>query len=273
MSFDACADLVRKGDPDRFRCAMVAKPHLRGRLLALYAFNLEVARAPWVTQEPLIAQMRLQFWQDAIVAIYQGETPRKHEIVLPLAQVIGEHNLPRHLFEAMISARNFDIGREPHASREAFDHYIENTSGALYELAARAFSTPETALAPVRNFGYAAGVAKLLLALPRLYAAGRDPIPTGWVPERSLIAQNIAPEPLARAVHGIADDALARLHSARAKRKLVPKAALLALLPGRDAATILGNVLKAPDKVLQLAPPSEFQQRWSLLWRVSTGLW
>jgi len=46
MSFDACAALVAKGDPDRFLSAMTAPVALRGRLLTLYAFNLEVARAP-----------------------------------------------------------------------------------------------------------------------------------------------------------------------------------------------------------------------------------
>ena len=55
MSLDACADLVNRGDPDRFRSAMLAPMPIRGDLLALYAFNLEVARAPWVTNEPMIA--------------------------------------------------------------------------------------------------------------------------------------------------------------------------------------------------------------------------
>ncbi|MFM7443344.1 MAG: squalene/phytoene synthase family protein, partial [Tabrizicola sp.] len=66
MSVDACAELVSRGDPDRFRAVMAAPAFARAQLLPLYAFNLEVARAPWVTEEPLIAEMRLQWWRDVV---------------------------------------------------------------------------------------------------------------------------------------------------------------------------------------------------------------
>ena len=44
----AVAGLVERGDPERWRSAMTAPPAARPGLMALYAFNLEVARAPWV---------------------------------------------------------------------------------------------------------------------------------------------------------------------------------------------------------------------------------
>jgi 15-cis-phytoene synthase len=273
MSFDACAELVQKGDPDRFRCAMVAPVALRGRLMAIYAFNLEVAKAPWVTQEPMIAQIRLQFWHDEIEAVFAGKTGSKHEVLGPLAQVISEANLPREPFDALINARMFEIRQEPHANRAEFDMYIHNTSGTVMEMAARALGAGDPAIPSVRDYAYAFGVAKLLQALPVLYAGGRDPIPTGWVPDFDAISKGNAPEPLVRAVTEIARDALTRLDVARRGRRLVPRSALAAVLPGRDAETILRNVLKSPNNVLRLAPLSEFQQRASLLWRASFGLW
>jgi len=70
MTFDddlvACAKLVERGDPLRFRTVMAAPLHARRVLFPLYAFNVEVSRAPWVTQEPMIAEMRLQWWRDAL---------------------------------------------------------------------------------------------------------------------------------------------------------------------------------------------------------------
>ena len=45
MSVEACAELVERGDPDRFRAIMAAPPEARAQLFPLYAFNLEVARA------------------------------------------------------------------------------------------------------------------------------------------------------------------------------------------------------------------------------------
>ena len=72
MSLQACADLVQRGDPDRFAAAMAAPVAARKVLFPLYAFNLEVARAPWVTEEPMIAEMRLQWWRDALGEIGGG---------------------------------------------------------------------------------------------------------------------------------------------------------------------------------------------------------
>ena len=58
---EAVARLVERGDPDRWRTAMTASEAARPGLLALYAFNLELARAPWVASEPLLAAIRLQY--------------------------------------------------------------------------------------------------------------------------------------------------------------------------------------------------------------------
>ena len=89
MDFDddltACAQLVERGDPDRFAAAMAAPVRARAVLFPLYAFNLEVARAPWLTQESMIAEMRLQWWRDALEEIRAGGLVRRHEVVTPLA--------------------------------------------------------------------------------------------------------------------------------------------------------------------------------------------
>ena len=79
MTLNACAELVRQGDPDRFLATMAATPEARAKLFPLYAFNLEVAKAPWVTREPMIAQMRLQWWQDIVTEVVEGKPPRAHE--------------------------------------------------------------------------------------------------------------------------------------------------------------------------------------------------
>ncbi|MBT6544979.1 MAG: squalene/phytoene synthase family protein, partial [Rhodobacteraceae bacterium] len=63
---NACAALVERGDPARFLAVMAAPVQAREVLFVLFAFNLEVARAPWVTQQPMIAEMRLQWWCDAL---------------------------------------------------------------------------------------------------------------------------------------------------------------------------------------------------------------
>ena len=103
MSLAACAELVRRGDPDRFLAAMAAPPAARNVLFPLYAFNVEVSRAPWVTPEPLIAEMRLQWWRDALAEIAAGAPVRRHEVTTPLAAVLDAEGA--RLLDALVEAR------------------------------------------------------------------------------------------------------------------------------------------------------------------------
>ncbi len=68
-----CAEQVLKGDPDRFLAAMSGTVEERKRLFPLYAFNLEVARAPYMSQEPMVALIRLQFWRDVVMGAVDGD--------------------------------------------------------------------------------------------------------------------------------------------------------------------------------------------------------
>ncbi|MCF6306250.1 MAG: squalene/phytoene synthase family protein [Rhodobacteraceae bacterium] len=217
MSF---AETVRLGDPDRYLAAMAAKPDAREKLLVLYAFNLEIARAPWASAEPMIAEMRLQWWLDAIGDIFEGRGARGHEVLAPLAALIDAHNLPREVFDNMINARQFDIYREPHADRAAFDHYVMATSGGIMGLAARVLGGDALA---VKHIAYGAGVANLLRAAPELIVRGCKPLP-----------QDIAP---------VIDTALAGLAVP------VAKTVFSAALAGWRARAVLQAARKKPEHI------------------------
>ena len=112
MTVEACAGIVQRGDADRFLATMAAPPAARLRLFPLYAFNVEVSRAPWLTAEPMIAQMRLQWWRDALDEIGAGGQVRRHEVATPLAQVLREARIPMPTLlgplQALIDARVWD---------------------------------------------------------------------------------------------------------------------------------------------------------------------
>lgn len=256
MSIEACAAQVEKGDPDRWRTAMTAPPDKRGGLMALYAFNLEIARAPWVASEEMIAQIRLRWWMDAVEEAVSGAPVRRHEIAEPLSEAIRAATLPQALFDEMIAARLTDATAEPHADGAALTRYIEHTSAHLMELAARHLGAPETALPAVRNYGYGTGVAALLRALPQLRARGRDPLPPGT--DLAALAQG----------------GLAAISEAQARRADVPAEVLPALLPGWLAAWRLRHVMAAPDAVMAGGlEVSEFRARATLLRTALTGRW
>ncbi|MEX5729243.1 phytoene synthase [Rhodovulum iodosum] len=255
MSIAACADLVRRGDPDRFLAAMAAPPGARAVLFPLYAFNLEVARAPWVTAEPLIAEMRLQWWRDALAEIAGGAPVRRHEVATPLAQAIGPDEA--RLLDALVAARRRDIAGAPFPDAAALEAYIDATSGHLVWAAARALGA-RTGEGAVRDLAQAAGMANWLLAVPELSARGHSPLPDDRAP----------------AVAALARGALARLARARAARGEIPAAAQPALLAGWRAGAILNRAATAPGRVAEgRVAESEFSRRFNILARTLSGRW
>ncbi|WP_296761894.1 squalene/phytoene synthase family protein, partial [Sediminimonas sp.] len=174
----ACADLVARGDPDRLLAVMATPPALRGRLFAIYGFNIEVARAPWVTSEPMIAEMRLQWWRDALDEIAAGGAVRRHVVATPLSAVLDAEGAA--LLDDLVAARRWDIYRDPFADLAAFEEYIARTSGNLLLVAARAVAPLDAdATQVVRETGHAMGLANWFRAIPALEAAGRRPLPDG----------------------------------------------------------------------------------------------
>lgn len=251
MTIAACAELVERGDPDRFRAAMASAPAARDVLFPLYAFNVEVARAPWVTKEAMIAEMRLQWWRDALEEIGSGKPHRKHEVVDPLA-VILDAETAAHL-DRLIAARRWDIYTDPFEDQDHFESYIAATNGALMQVAAQLLGPADPSV--IADAAYASGVANLLRAVPELEERGRKPLLDG------------RPD----AVQALAEDALSRLDRAAKNRRAISAKAAPAMMAAWAARPVLRQALRDPGKVItaSLLPGAARLARVSLLgwWR------
>jgi len=254
MSLQACAELVQRGDPDRFLSVMAAPVAARAVLFPLYAMNVEVARAPWVTQEEMIAEMRLQWWRDAVEEIAVSKPVRQHEVVTPLSGVVTPEIAGQ--LDDMIAARRWDIYRDPFEDRAAFDAHIDRTAGTLMWVAARTLGDADEGV--VRDFAWGAGLAGWLRAIPELEARGRVPLVEG------------SPE----AVRALAQEGLDRLSRARAARGKVSAAARPALLAGWQAGALLRQAAVDPGRVAEgTLGQSEARRKLTLMARAATGRW
>ena len=258
MVFDqnltACAELVQRGDPDRFMAAMASPIPARHVLFPLYALNVEVARAPWVTSETMIAEIRLQWWRDALQEIAVGSIPRRHEVVTPLAGILSREQAMQ-LSEA-IAVKRWDIYCDPFEDAAEFEQYIDQTSGTSMWITAQCLGPADEQV--VRDFAYAAGVANWLRAIPALKARGRLP----------LLHDTLD------GVKALAENALIRLGRARAARDRISAASAPALLVGWQAESVLRKVVWSPDRVdAGTLTPGEISRRLSLMARVVTGRW
>jgi phytoene/squalene synthetase len=226
---------------------MAARPAARRVLLPLYAFNVEVARAPWVTDQPLIVEMRLQWWRDALDEIAVGGPVRRHDVTDSLAGVLDAEGA--RLLDALVAARRVDAERMPFATPADRETYLDATGGHLAWVAARALGARSER--PVRDIAWAGSLANYLRAVPELSARGSQPLPT-----------DADPGDLAR-------DGLARLSRGRSG---VEPAAMPALLFAWRAEPLLRRVRARPQAVAEGdVLTSEFRRRLGLIWAAARG--
>ena len=102
-------DTVRRADRDRFLGALFAPEPARADLLALLAFDHELARTRTVTREPMLARIRLQWWREAVAEAAGTAKPRAQPIVESLSETVRRHGLAPERLVALIDAREEEI--------------------------------------------------------------------------------------------------------------------------------------------------------------------
>lgn len=174
----ACAEQVQKGDPDRFLSTMSGTLEERKRLFPLYAFNLEVARAPYMSQEPMVALIRLQFWRDVVNAAAEGTEAPRHDVATPLSKLIIWGDMRAEPLLRIIEAREGEVQGDRLQSLDDIRRYLRATSGALMLAGGQLCGMTEFAGeyeidTALEDLGEATGAANWLLAQPALVKAGR----------------------------------------------------------------------------------------------------
>jgi phytoene synthase len=235
--FTACESLVREVDYDRYLATLFAPADARPYLFALYAFNHEIARTAESVSQPVMGQIRLQWWREAVGEIYAGRF-RDHEVVRALSQTVHARAIPQALLETMIDARENDLDEAPFSDWASLEAYADATSGHVMRLAARILGAGEPGLDPglsdaAREAGIAYALAGLLRALP-FHAARRRLM----LPAEALRAVSLSQEQILSGIVNANVTALiavvagrAREHLGIAHQTLVPRAFLPALLP------------------------------------------
>lgn len=217
-----CASQVRNFDSDRFVTALFAPTPRRADLLALYAFNLELARSRELVSEPALGRIRLQWWRDAIAECYEG-VPRRHQVVQPLAAAIARHGLPRKLVDRIINAREADFHPAPPESLEHLTSYAESSSGALNLLAIRILGVQDNELVRAAGaVGAAWTLAGTVRGLRHLLLTGRQPLPRDLMEKHGLShaeLQSLKPgKALRKVVQEIGTESLNKLEEIRPRR-------------------------------------------------------
>jgi phytoene synthase len=192
FAFAHCEALVRDGDPDRYWASLFAPADKRPYLYALYAFNFEIARAREAVREPLVGEIRLQWWRDALQGETRGDV-RANPVAAALDDAIVKFRLPRHALVTLIDARIFDLYDDPMPSLNDLEGYGGETSSSLIQLASIILadgSDPGTADA-AGHAGVAYAITGVLRAFPWHARRGQLFVPQDVLARHGVVRDDI----------------------------------------------------------------------------------
>lgn len=176
---DSVRASVRAHDHDRYLSTLFAPKEVRAGLMALYAFNADISRISETVSEPMLGEIRLQWWRDALENLDKGQSTG-NPVADALGRAIIRHSLPKGLLQGVIDARVFDLSGGPMPDMQAMKAYLQKTQGALFSLAVRIIGGAEAAAKTEslsQSAGLAWGLTGLLRLLPRHLSRGRLYLP------------------------------------------------------------------------------------------------
>lgn len=226
-------DLVAAHDPDRHVATFFAPAAKRRALIALYAFDRELAHVGETVREPMAGHVRLAWWREQIAAIYDGKPPAS-PTGRALKAAIEAHVLPRALFDAVIDARALDLDEAPFADAAALEAHADATTGNIMRLGLRVLGLADRADEAARNAAIAQAYASHIRSLAFFGRLRRCRLPLTWLTEEKLNAEDIfAATAMTPALERIAARAATRTKAALAVANAArfPPSAMPALSP------------------------------------------
>ena len=273
-AFQACEELVRTADKDRWLASLFAPAPFRADLMALYAFNVEVAAVRERVSAPLPGEVRLQWWRDVLNGEARGDISG-HPVAAALVDVIGRRRLPVKPLVDLVDARVFDLYDDPMPTTGDLEGYCGETSSALMQLAALILADgrdPGTA-DMAGHAGVAYALTGLIRAFPLQASRGQVYVPVDMLEragaERTDILAGRMSEGIGTALEAMR--ALAHRHMAatedlRAKVpvEIAPAFLAAALVPAYLAR--MDSFVRAPFQSSIELP--QWRRQW-LIWRAA----
>ena len=124
----------RNYDYENFLCTLLIGGETRREALAIRAFNVELARIPSVVSDHKIALMRLKFWEDSLVKLFDktNATLPQHPVVNELSLILNKKKLTKRYFDRLINARR--IQNLNFVSTKQMENYAEETVSSVHYL-------------------------------------------------------------------------------------------------------------------------------------------
>jgi 15-cis-phytoene synthase len=117
------AQRLSREDPARWLASRFCTPDDRARYVALMALNLELAKVASIVSEPIIGQIRFQWWREGMAPLYAGGEVRAHDTLSTLLDANLPSAVALHTLIALIDSHERRFLSEPEAAPEAGLHF------------------------------------------------------------------------------------------------------------------------------------------------------
>jgi len=248
QAFAVCEGTVRRHDPDRYFAGIFAPAEKRPLLFALYAFNHELARVGEAARDPFAAEIRLQWWQDALSAVREGRPP-SHPVAVGLAEIVSRDHAQAAELEALVDARAIESSPVPFPTLAAMECHARVTSARLMRMAACILTGMREPAAVIDGAGIAYGLTGMLRSFRFRVRQGKIFIPVDLLAGEGLTPADVSPGRNSGKLKRVFDQIATRAmeHFWRARQNTVPPAALSAVLPASLVPAYLSRLRKTFD--------------------------
>lgn len=227
-SFAHAADVLRDSDRDRYLATLALPAEKRDAVVAILAFNADVAAIRERVSGPAPGEIRLQWWNDALTGEGHGAI-RQNPLADALLDTLDRYALPPGTLQRLIGARRFDLYDDPMPDLETFEGYAGETASTLLQLSAMILNeglpvepgdaaghlgVAQAMVGHLRAFGFVASQGRIMLPWSIFEANG--------VTEGEIFS-GIDSEGLHEALGQIAELAGGHLSKARTAIGLLPK--------------------------------------------------
>ena len=263
-----CEAALRDKDRDAWLATLFAPANRRKHLHALHAFALEIAEIPGKVTQPLLGEMRLRWWQDALAAPNEDDG-RAHPVLDALLDTLDACSLPRLEVAALLEAHVVDLYDDPMQTTAALLDYCERTVTQPLRWSARALGAAGDAEA-LTEAGTALGLLRILRRLPR---GGAQFLPDDLLARHGARREDAmagAETPQLRAaVAALIERASQSFEQAKGAARGADEATRVALLPAATVPLYL-QAMRARDFHPFGAPryPAPWRRQWRL-WRAA----
>ncbi len=269
-----CAGEVRSHDFDRYATTLFADPARRRALLALYAFNNDIAHVRDHISQSLPGEIRLQWWIDTLNGSGHGGV-EGHPIAAELLKAIEIFKLPLHDLLHMIEGYRFDLYDDPMPTADALEVYLAETTSPLFSLSARICGAMPVPDELIRHAGLAQGIVRMIGLLPRHAARRQLYLPQQLLEMNAVSTEDVfagkATPQLRTVLTYLAREARGHLASALGSVSALPAETRPAFLPLVLLDRKLRNTEREDFDPFRQTHPSRLATLWTL-WRASRGL-